>query len=695
MVVKQSNETAEVRSSTEKKIRMDSINNSKFQDLLVEMADEEQLKEIFKKYAKHTILGENMIKAEDLIQKFLGLMSEDNYNEKTLEILANSVDLNKDGYVTYDEFKRFQELLCSPDGLFKCAFQLFDKRGDGFITFDNFKEIISHTQLNQVLPFDFDCEFINNHFGKDRQRQVRYLEFSQILHDFHEEHAIQAFRKFDTKSNGHILASNFQTILLQLKSHLLSPYIKENIETLIQNVSSQTLITYPYFVAFTYLLNNMELIKKIYLTCSKENPNKEVTKGQFLREAQQFSQITPCEIHILFSLIKGFRSDEKITLREIEKISPLAENQMPYRVSAQIAEQQQNFKNRDYSLQALESMYRFFLGSIAGAIGAFAVYPIDLVKTRMQNQRSKSYVGEVMYRNSFDCFKKVIRHEGLLGLYKGLTVQLLGVAPEKAIKLTVNDFSRDKFMQSYGYLPLHGEIISGGLAGMCQVIFTNPMEIVKIRMQVAGEIQSQANPVSTMSIIRELGFFGLYKGVRACLLRDIPFSMIYFPTYSHMKKKLSDENGHNSPGSLFCAGFIAGVPAAGLCTPADVIKTRIKVKEKAGQTQYKGVIDAMFKIQKEEGFKAFWKGTGARVFRSSPQFGVTLISYEMLQRAFWIDFGGRKPEGSQTEIPTGQAYNIESLNPDHIGGFRLATVTFAGLENKFGLCFPKFKRIQQ
>lgn len=94
------------------------------------------------------------------------------------------------------------------------------------------------------------------------------------------------------------------------------------------------------------------------------------------------------------------------------------------------------------------------------------------------------------------------------------------------------------------------------------------------------------------------------------MLRDIPFSMIYFPTYSHMKKNLADENGHNSPGSLFLAGFVAGVPAAGLCTPADVIKTRIKVKEKAGQTQYKGVIDAFFKIYKEEGPRAFWKGTG-------------------------------------------------------------------------------------
>lgn len=97
------------------------------------------------------------------------------------------------------------------------------------------------------------------------------------------------------------------------------------------------------------------------------------------------------------------------------------------------------------------------------AIGAFAVYPIDLVKTRMQNQRSQTYVGEVMYRNSFDCFKKVIRHEGFLGLYKGLMVQLLGVAPEKAIKLTVNDFTRDKFMQYLGHLPLYGEIIAGGL----------------------------------------------------------------------------------------------------------------------------------------------------------------------------------------------------------------------------------------
>jgi len=46
---------------------------------------------------------------------------------------------------------------------------------------------------------------------------------------------------------------------------------------------------------------------------------------------------------------------------------------------------------------------------------------------------------------------------------------------------------------------------------MCQVIFTNPMEIVKIRMQVAGEIQSLARSERTIKIVKELGFVGLYK----------------------------------------------------------------------------------------------------------------------------------------------------------------------------------------
>ena len=54
------------------------------------------------------------------------------------------------------------------------------------------------------------------------------------------------------------------------------------------------------------------------------------------------------------------------------------------------------------------------------AAGATAVYPIDLVKTRMQNQRAV-LSNERLYTNSFDCFLKVIRNEGPVGLYRGET----------------------------------------------------------------------------------------------------------------------------------------------------------------------------------------------------------------------------------------------------------------------------------
>lgn len=51
---------------------------------------------------------------------------------------------------------------------------------------------------------------------------------------------------------------------------------------------------------------------------------------------------------------------------------------------------------------------------------------VDLVKTRMQNQRGKGIVGQVMYKNGIECFQSVLKHEGVRGLYSGLVPQLVG-----------------------------------------------------------------------------------------------------------------------------------------------------------------------------------------------------------------------------------------------------------------------------
>lgn len=99
-------------------------------------------------------------------------------------------------------------------------------------------------------------------------------------------------------------------------------------------------------------------------------------------------------------------------------------------------------------------------------------------------------------------------------------------------------------------------------------------------------------------------------------------------------------------------------------------------------------VDATKKIFKEEGGSAFWKGGPARVFRSAPQFGFTLLTYEILQRVFYVDFGGRRPTGSES---VGEKIVGTSHNPNHIGGYQLALSTFNGMESKFGLYFPRIK----
>ncbi|XP_042206784.1 calcium-binding mitochondrial carrier protein Aralar1-like isoform X2 [Homarus americanus] len=647
-------------------------------------AKTDNLREIFNKYASVEKSGERYMTAADFVRNYLGLYAEPNYNPNSITLLGGILDTSKDGLISFAEFHAFEGLLCVPDALYKTAFQLFDTMGTGMVTFEEFVEVIKQTVLHQKVPFDFDSEFVKMYFGKERKRVINYVEFSQFLHDFHEEHAVQAFKSHDKQGSGFITAMDFNDIMLSVKAHLLTVPVQNNLVA----AATGHKVSFPFFMAFNSLLTNMELCKRIYLNSSGGSRTQEITKEEFLHSAQMMSQITPLEVEILFHLTELIsESSGRIVYSDLEALTPEQYMKVITRKLTDI-KAVQSPEQRGIFIQVLEQVYRFTLGAFAGAVGATAVYPIDLVKTRMQNQRTGSYIGELMYRNSFDCFKKVIRHEGVMGLYRGLVPQLIGVAPEKAIKLTVNDLVRDKLTDKKGNIPLWGEVLAGSCAGGSQVVFTNPLEIVKIRLQVAGEIATSKKP-SAIAVVKELGFLGLYKGARACLLRDIPFSAIYFPVYAHSKRLLADENGYNSALSLLIAGAIGGVPAASLTTPADVIKTRLQVAARAGQTTYSGVFDAARKIWREEGTKAFWKGAPARVFRSSPQFGVTLVTYEILQRLFYVDFGGIRPTGSEAQLPA-TAADHRSTNPDHIGGYKVAVPIFRGIESKFGLFLPRY-----
>jgi len=245
----------------------------------------------------------------------------------------------------------------------------------------------------------------------------------------------------------------------------------------------------------------------------------------------------------------------------------------------------------------------FLSGLVAGAIGAFVVYPIDVVKTQMQNQTPNNK----LYSNGFDCWRQLWRQGGIKSFYRGCAPQMIGVAPEKAIKL----FAYTQITKSNPN-ELSTHVLGGLVAGTSQVMVTSPYEMIKINLQMGNKIN-----------YRELlNIKKIYTGASACFLRDIPFSGIYFPLYWHLKEK---ENLNP-----FVAGTIAGAPAAFACTPADVIKTRMQTLIKQNQTS-SNLINVTKSIYKNEGLSAFFKGGGWRVFRSSPQFGITLLAFEYLK----------------------------------------------------------------
>jgi solute carrier family 25 aspartate/glutamate transporter 12/13 len=177
----------------------------------------------------------------------------------------------------------------------------------------------------------------------------------------------------------------------------------------------------------------VELVIRRAIAANQENA---ITKQDFLSQAaktSRYSLFTPMEADIIFHFAAvDSNGSGRLSLDDFEKIldprwRPITQQEQQR--LAELGSQQKaatggEKEKHGFLWEVIGNMYSFTLGSIAGAVGATAVYPIDLVKTRMQNQRSK-VVGELLYKNSLDCFRKVVKNEGFVGLYRGLGPQLV------------------------------------------------------------------------------------------------------------------------------------------------------------------------------------------------------------------------------------------------------------------------------
>nr|CAG8444155.1 9719_t:CDS:2 [Entrophospora candida] len=196
---------------------------------------------------------------------------------------------------------------------------------------------------------------------------------------------------------------------------------------------------------------------------------------------------------------------------------------------------------------------------IAGITTSTVINPIWLVKTRMQLQSSnKSPQTLIKYKSSFDCIRKVIKNEGFIGLYKGLSASYLGVT-ESTIQWVLYESFKSKFAEKREKERINNNnkrngsgslvtqldnsfnwrwidnLLAAGSAKLMAACVTYPHEVIRTRMrQLPGEngVRKYKGLIRCIkTIFKEEGFKAFYGGMSAHMMRVVPNAAIMFFCY--------------------------------------------------------------------------------------------------------------------------------------------------------------------
>mmetsp|Transcript_38661 Transcript_38661/g.50941 ORF Transcript_38661/g.50941 Transcript_38661/m.50941 type:complete len:289 (+) Transcript_38661:127-993(+) len=265
-------------------------------------------------------------------------------------------------------------------------------------------------------------------------------------------------------------------------------------------------------------------------------------------------------------------------------------------------------------------------GCIAGGIETISIWPMEYIKTQLQLQGKLPAGEKPKFTGMVSGFQYVIRTNGFLGLYKGLTPTLVASIPKAGIRFGLNSYIKGLLMDKNGKLSPAKGFLAGLIAGSTEAaIVTAPAETVKTKL-----IQANMGMISGIKhIVATEGIGGMYQGVAATIMKQGSNHGLRFMFFGQYKQYiLGDETrGLTALESLF-GGMSAGCFSVLGNNPFDVVKTRMQGIDAA---KYKSTMDCFSKIASQEGFTSFYAGTLPRLGRVVPGQGIIFMSFETIQ----------------------------------------------------------------
>ncbi|XP_062244532.1 mitochondrial adenyl nucleotide antiporter SLC25A23-like isoform X4 [Platichthys flesus] len=198
-------------------------------------------------------------------------------------------------------------------------------------------------------------------------------------------------------------------------------------------------------------------------------------------------------------------------------------------------EQIKNVMRGSNETRTLRVHERFVAGSLAGATAQTAIYPMEVLKTRLTLRNTGQFSGIA------DCAKHILQKEGFTAFYKGYIPNLLSIVPYAGIDLAVYEtlkfswLNRNRGLADPGVMVLVG---CGAVSSTCGQLASYPLALIRTRMQAQALVKGTPKPSMLAllhNIVTQEGFAGLYRGISPNLLKVVPAVSVSYVVYEYTR----------------------------------------------------------------------------------------------------------------------------------------------------------------
>jgi len=291
--------------------------------------------------------------------------------------------------------------------------------------------------------------------------------------------------------------------------------------------------------------------------------------------------------------------------------------------------------------------------AIAGAAGAVManalVYPLDIVKTKLQVQIKKKDKAEtegpehVHYTGTWDAITKIQKEEGMAGLYAGMAGSLIGVASTNFAYFYWYTVVRTLYLSYQTVQTPPGtavELSLGAVSGALAQLFTIPIAVVTTRQQTQPKSERKGLLETAKDVIdSEDGWTGLWRGLKASLVLVVNPSITY-GAYQRLRVILFKDAKTLRPWQSFLLGAMSKSLATLATQPLIVAKVGLQSRPPPARNgkPFKTFGEVMAFIIEHEGIMSLFKGIGPQITKGILVQGLLMMTKERVELLFILLF---------------------------------------------------------